>query len=63
MRKFNNNNSHIMNWTSIEPQAHELATRNNTNTWRDKFHNTNIGCSSKLVTNCTKLELHNYVCC
>ncbi len=30
---------------------------------RIKIHNTNIGCSSKLVTDCTKVELHNYVCC
>ncbi len=40
---FDNNNAYATNWGNIKSQAFELATKNDTNIWMDKFPNANIG--------------------
>jgi hypothetical protein len=56
---FDNNNAYITNWESIESQALELATKNDTNIWMDKFPNVNIGFSSQNIFNCIGVEPYN----
>jgi hypothetical protein len=47
------------NWENIESQALELATKNDTNIWIDKFPNVDIGFSSQNIIDCTKMEPYN----
>ncbi len=56
---FDNNNAYTTNWETIESQALELTTKNDTNIWMDKFPNADIGFCSQNITNCTKVEPYN----
>jgi hypothetical protein len=42
-------NAYTTNWENIESQAFELATKNGTNIWMDKFLNAPIGFSSQIL--------------
>jgi hypothetical protein len=46
---FDNNNAYTTNWENIESQALELATKNDTNIWMDKFPNVDIRFSSQEI--------------
>jgi hypothetical protein len=58
---------HTTNWKNIESQAFELATKNDTNIWMNKFPNVDIGFSSQNVTDYIKVESYNicnqYIVC
>jgi hypothetical protein len=56
---FDNNNAYTTNWEIIKSQALELATKNDTNIWMDKFPNVNIRFSSQNITHCIGMEPHN----
>jgi hypothetical protein len=56
---FDNNNAYTTNWENIESQALELATRNDTNIWMDKFPNIDIGFSSQNITYHIGVEPYN----
>jgi hypothetical protein len=56
---FDNNNAYTTNWENIESQALELATKNDTNIWMDKFPNANIGFSSQNIIDFTGVEPYN----
>jgi hypothetical protein len=56
---FDNNNAYIANWENIKSQALELATKNDTNIWMDKFPNVDIGFSSQNITDCIGVKPYN----
>jgi len=56
---FDNNNAYTTNWENIESQAFELATKNDTNIWMDKFPNVDIGFSLQNIIDCIRMEPYN----
>jgi hypothetical protein len=56
---FDNNNAYTTNWENIELQALELATKNDTNIWMDKFPNVDIGFFSQNIIDCMGVEPYN----
>jgi hypothetical protein len=56
---FDNNNAYIKNWENIESQALELAIKNDTNIWIDKFPNADIGFFSQNIIDYTRTEPYN----